>query len=242
GRCAPPSPCSRRTCGSRGSGGTAPLFFGLLGLGLEGGFDGLAGQLAAGRGGEGLGPGEDVGGRGIGGGPRPLAGEEEGLLDEEGFEGGTGAEGALAHGVPPGRGSRRIPTADDNYQKLFMHPRLLSCGRFLLGGVVSLQCRCRARRIATKSGRSAETVRADGESCEDWPSSSGAGGGCPAATPAPIVSAARSSGSPAVPFTRRVSWFGSDSRRASRRCCWRPRRWRTTRRSLKRRAAPSSWK
>ena len=116
----PARPLCHRRAGRRGSGGPAPLFFGGLGLGLQGGLDGLAGQFAGGGDGEGLDAGQDLAvGGGVGGGLQ-LLGEQEGLLDEQGLQGRLGVEGgALGHGgssrawVP--RGYRQLTETTRNY-------------------------------------------------------------------------------------------------------------------------------
>jgi predicted cupin superfamily sugar epimerase len=99
-----------------------PLFFGGRGLGLQGGLDGLAGQLAGGGDGEGLDAGEDQAvGCGVGG-LLQLLGQEQGLLEEQGLQGGLGVEGgALGHGsslkawVP--RGYRQLTETTRNYSR-----------------------------------------------------------------------------------------------------------------------------
>jgi hypothetical protein len=70
---------------------------------LEGGLDGLPGELPAGRDGGGLDAGEDLAVRGAVGGPLELSGEGEGLLDQQGLERGIGVERAADHGGSSGR-------------------------------------------------------------------------------------------------------------------------------------------
>jgi hypothetical protein len=63
----------------------APFFFDRLGLGLEGGLDGLAGEFAGGGDGQGLDASEDLAIRGRLRGLLQLAGQEHGLLQDQGL-------------------------------------------------------------------------------------------------------------------------------------------------------------
>jgi hypothetical protein len=96
-------------------------------LGLQGGLDGLSGQVASGGDGESFDASEDLSvGGGIGG-LFQLLGEQQGLLEQQGLQGGLGSKGAWFHGGSL-RGIRAasVTPADQNYQKLFMHPNLVS--------------------------------------------------------------------------------------------------------------------
>ena len=74
--------------------GPAPLFFGRLGLGLEGGLDGLAGEFAGGGDGQGLDARQNLAVGGGAGGGLQLLGQQERLLKEQGLERGVGVEGS----------------------------------------------------------------------------------------------------------------------------------------------------
>ena len=84
--------------------GRGPLFFGPLGLGLEGGLHGLAGEFLGGGDGEGLDTADDLAVGGVIGGLLQLLGQEQGSLQYEGLEGRLGSESALSHGGSSGVG------------------------------------------------------------------------------------------------------------------------------------------
>jgi hypothetical protein len=89
---------------------------------LQGGLDGLAGQLASGRDGHGLDLGQDLAiGSGVGG-LLELAGQQERLLKDEGFQRGAGVKGALVHGDLLAVIPLTILAQLQNYQELFLHP------------------------------------------------------------------------------------------------------------------------
>src|SRR5262249_60440641 len=77
--------------------------------GLEGGMDGLGGELAGGGDGQGLHPLEDLAVGGGVGGLLELAGQEQGLLQEQGFQGRGCRKGARGHGGILPKVAPRIP-------------------------------------------------------------------------------------------------------------------------------------
>jgi hypothetical protein len=69
-----------------------------VGLGLQGSLDGLAGQFASAGDGQGLNLGQNLAVGGFVGGLLELAGQEESLLNDEGFERRASFKGAGLHG------------------------------------------------------------------------------------------------------------------------------------------------
>jgi hypothetical protein len=72
-------------------------FFGGLGLCLQGGLDGLAGEFAGGGDGEGLDLGEDLAIGGLVRGPLQLLGQKEGPFHDQGLQGGVRLESVPGH-------------------------------------------------------------------------------------------------------------------------------------------------
>src|SRR5262249_9688561 len=73
-------------------------FFGRVGLGLQGGLDGLAREFLSGEDGGGLDAGEDLPVGGLGGGAFELLGEQERLFEAKGLQRRFGLERARWHG------------------------------------------------------------------------------------------------------------------------------------------------
>jgi hypothetical protein len=74
-----------------------PPFFGRTGLLLEGGLDGLAGQLPASRDGSGLDGSEHLSVGCVVGGGFELLGQQQGVFDEQRLEWGVRVERAAGH-------------------------------------------------------------------------------------------------------------------------------------------------
>jgi len=98
-----------------------------VGLGLQGGLDGPASEFAGAGDGQGLDLGQDLPIGGLIGGLLELAGQQEGLLNDQGFQGSVGLEGAGLHGNLLAKIPLTIMAQLQNYQELFLLPINLPC-------------------------------------------------------------------------------------------------------------------